>query len=70
MMVYKIKNLQLLILTSIEFVQENSPDIQTLIKLYDLIYERKVSLSETYKTAIKIVKVKLKQKILVDGLLM
>ena len=52
-----------LILTSIKFVQENSPDIQTLIKLYDLIYERKVSLSETYKTAIKIVKVKLKQKV-------
>ena len=32
------------ILTSIEFVQQNSPDIQTLIKdLHDLIYERKVS---------------------------
>ena len=31
-----------LILTSIEFVQENSPDIQTLIKkLHDLIYEKK-----------------------------
>ena len=38
------------ILTSIEFVQENSPDIQTLIKkLHDLIYERKVSLAEAYK---------------------
>ncbi len=30
------------IITSIEFVQENFPYIQTLIKkLYDLIYERK-----------------------------
>ena len=38
------------ILTSIEFVQQNSPDIQTLIKdLHDLIYERKVSLVEAYK---------------------
>ena len=35
------------ILTSIEFVQQNSPDIQTLIKdLHDLINERKVSLVE------------------------
>ena len=38
------------ILTSIEFVQQNSPDIQTLIKdLHDLINERKVSLVEAYK---------------------
>ena len=38
------------ILTSIEFVQQNSPDIQTLIKdLHDLINERKVSLVEDYK---------------------
>ena len=38
------------ILTSIEFVQQNSPDIQTLIKdLHDLINERKVSLIEAYK---------------------
>ena len=42
------------ILTSIEFVQENSPDIQILIKkLHDLIYERKVSLAEAYKTNIE-----------------
>ena len=33
------------ILTSIEFIQENSPNIQRLIKkLNDLIYERKVSI--------------------------
>ena len=33
------------ILTSIEFVQENSPDIQTLIKkFHNLTYKRKVSL--------------------------
>ena len=53
------------ILTSIEFVQENSLEIQTLIKkLHDLIYERKVSLAEAYKTTLpKIVKVKLKQKV-------
>jgi len=44
------ENPRLLILTSIEFAQENSPDIQTLIKkLHDLIYERKVSLAEAYK---------------------
>ncbi len=45
------ENPQELILTSIEFVQENSPDIQTLIKkLHDLIFGRKVSLAAAYKT--------------------
>ncbi len=64
MMVYKIKNLQLLILTSIEFVQENFPYIQTLIKkLYDLIYERKVSLSKVYKTIIENSDSKIKTKV-------
>ena len=51
------------ILTSIEFVQENSPDIQTLIKkLHDLIYERKVSLAEAYKTTIENSESKIKTK--------
>ena len=51
------------ILTSIEFVQENSPDIQILIKkLHDLIYERKVSLAEAYKTTIENSESKIKTK--------
>ena len=29
-------------------LQENSSDLQTLIKTYDLIFEIKVSLAETY----------------------
>ena len=38
MVVYNMKNPLESILTSIEFVQQNSPDIQTLIKdLHDLI---------------------------------
>tara|TARA_Y100000589_G_scaffold310269_1_gene328473 strand:+ start:538 stop:852 length:315 start_codon:yes stop_codon:yes gene_type:complete len=45
---------RVIILTFIKFVQENSQDIQTLIKkLHDLIYERKVSLAEAYKTSIE-----------------
>ena len=51
------------ILTSIEFVQENSPDIQTLIKkVHNLIYERKVSLAEAYKTTIENSESKIKTK--------
>ena len=51
------------ILTSIEFVQENSPDIQTLIKkLHELIYERKVSLAEAYKTTTENSESKIKTK--------
>ena len=41
------ENPQKSILTSIDFLQQISPDIQTLIKeLYDLIHERKASLVE------------------------
>ena len=52
------------ILTSIEFVQQNSPDIQTLIKdLHDLIYERKASLTTVLRRLWIIVKENLNPKL-------
>ncbi len=63
MMVYNMKNPRESILTSIKFVQENSTDIQTLIKkLHDLIYERKLSLAEAYKATTENSESKIKTK--------
>ena len=58
------ENPRWLILTSIEFVQENSPDIQTLIKkLHDLILKDKFLKPNLIRMLSKIVKEKLNQRV-------
>ena len=57
------ETLRLLSLTSIEFLQQNSPDIQTLIKdINNLINERKVSFVEDYKITTDNSESKIKRK--------